>query len=75
MSDNQSPRSTVAPKISKENMAYMITLAALCFSISQWSDAQECFQIILLFGGIVFGWLVFQSINSKQNNKKGERDA
>lgn len=51
-----------APKISQENIAYMISLTALCFSISVWSNACCCVQILLLGATIIFGGLVVYSV-------------
>ena len=62
MSEKTLPRNTVAPKISKENMAYMITLAALCFSVSQWSNAEWIVKSLLTLGCLVFGGLIAYNI-------------
>lgn len=53
------------PKISKENVAYGLTLVALCFSVSKWSEACCCVRVFLMITTAAFGLLVYQKCNEK----------
>ena len=56
-------------KISKENVAFIVSLSTLCFSYSIWSYQSRWCHILLSVISIISAILVFYSIYRQMNKK------
>ena len=59
-----------APKISKENIAFVASLTALCFSNSIWSIQNKLIQSLCFALTVIFATIVFVRIHEKKGKRK-----
>lgn len=67
--NNETKNSLSHVKVSKENVTFMASLAALCFSYSVWSYQNDWCHILLSIISIISAIFVFFSIYRQKNKK------
>lgn len=58
------------PKISKENIAFVASLSALCFSNSIWSIQNKIIQSLCYALTVIFATIVFVRIHEEKSKKR-----
>lgn len=70
MNKNDKPKDNLLHvKVSKENVAFIASLVALCFSYSVWSYQNDWNHILLSTISIISAILVFFSIYRQKNKR------